>query len=215
MGSTAIGNSTEANGPYSIAMGMFSKVAGYSSVAIGSSLTVGLASYDTVIGKYFTNDVQNSFAVGFGQKDFSVVSGLVTVHNNLYVAQDVSAHSYSYHSSFYDKDFYGRALDYLQDSSNTIRINSQGQKEYNHQADPIFLKKRFLVTDYDKYTEQDVWDADLKQNIPQRIYETHEEIRGDLGMSVAWLRQCVYELKQENEQLKAELADIRAKLGVE
>jgi ribosomal protein L29 len=34
-------------------------------------------------------------------------------------------------------------------------------------------------------------------------------------MKVTWLRQCVYELKQENEELKAELAAIRAKLGME
>lgn len=33
-------------------------------------------------------------------------------------------------------------------------------------------------------------------------------------MKVAWLRQCVYELKQENEQLKTELAAIKAKLGM-
>ena len=34
-------------------------------------------------------------------------------------------------------------------------------------------------------------------------------------MKVVWLRQCVYELKQENEGLKAELAAIKAKLGME
>jgi hypothetical protein len=34
-------------------------------------------------------------------------------------------------------------------------------------------------------------------------------------MQVAWLRQCAYELKQENEQLKAELAAIKTKLGME
>jgi hypothetical protein len=32
---------------------------------------------------------------------------------------------------------------------------------------------------------------------------------------MAWLTQCVYELKQENETLKAELAAIKAKLGME
>ena len=44
-------------------------------------------------------------------------------------------------------------------------------------------------------------------------------VRYGLGSSfsakMAWLTQCVYELKQENQTLKAELAAIKAKLGME
>ena len=36
-----------------------------------------------------------------------------------------------------------------------------------------------------------------------------------LEMKVAWLRQCVFELKQENEILKAELTKLKAAVGVE
>jgi len=38
---------------------------------------------------------------------------------------------------------------------------------------------------------------------------------GDLGMLVAWLRQSVYELRQENVTLKAELAAIKEHVGME
>ena len=48
-----------------------------------------------------------------------------------------------------------------------------------------------------------------------RIYQTHQEPGTSLSMQVAWLRQCAFELKQENEQLKADLAAIKAKLGIE
>ena len=60
-----------------------------------------------------------------------------------------------------------------------------------------------------------VWNEELQEYEPERIYQTHQELRTDLGMQVAWLRQCAYELKQENEQLKAELAAIKTKLGME
>lgn len=38
---------------------------------------------------------------------------------------------------------------------------------------------------------------------------------GQPPFKVTWLRQYVYELKQENEQLKADLTAIKAKLGME
>jgi len=34
-------------------------------------------------------------------------------------------------------------------------------------------------------------------------------------MKIAWLRQCVFELKQENQMLKAELAKLKEAVGVE
>jgi hypothetical protein len=46
------------------------------------------ADYTTAIGSSFTNNVQSSFAVGFGQKDFSVKSGEVHVYGNLTVDGD-------------------------------------------------------------------------------------------------------------------------------
>ena len=70
------------------------------------------------------------------------------------------------------------------------------------------------VKDYDKYTEEKVWNEELQEYEPVRIYQTHQELRTNLGMQVAWLRQCVYELKQENQTLKTELAAIKAKLGM-
>ena len=169
----------------------------------------------TAIGKSFTNNVEDSFAVGFGQKDFSVESGLVRVYNDLYVTWDVDANTYSSHSTFYDKDTYGRALDYSEDSSRTIKLNAQGKKEYNHEADPVFLQKWVTVKDYNEYAEEEVWDDVLNKTITRRIYQTHQELRSNLSMKVAWLRQCVFEFKQENQMLKDEIARLKEAVGIE
>ena len=48
-----------------------------------------------------------------------------------------------------------------------------------------------------------------------RIYETHQELRSNLSMKVAWLRQCVYELKQENQTLKDEIAKLKIAVGID
>ena len=133
----------------------------------------------------------------------------------LYVGSYVNADYYLEHSSFYDKDVYGKALGYSQDSSNTIKVNAQGEKEYDDEADPVFLQKWVTVTDYKKYTEEEVWNEELGKYETVRVYETREQLTSDLSMKVAWLRQCVCELKQENEMLKAELAKAKAAVGVE
>lgn len=175
----------------------------------------GPASYTTAIGKNFNNTVQDSFAVGFGQKDFSVENELVTVHKDLYVTYDVDADTYSEHSTFYDKDIYGNALDYSQDCSNTIKLNPQGEKVYSHESDPVFLQKWVTVKDYDNYTEEEVWDEILERTITIRTYQTHQELRSNLSMKVAWLRQCVFELKQENQTLKDDIAKLKDAVGIE
>ncbi len=144
-----------------------------------------------------------------------VAYGDSAVIGDLYVDGTVDADSYTEHSSFYDKDVYGTALDYSQDSSNTIKVNAQGEKEYDHEADPAFLQRWVTVTDYEKYTDEQVWNEELNEYETVRVYETREELTSDLGMKVAWLRQCVFELKQENEMLKAELAKLKAAVGIE
>jgi len=94
--STAMGGNTTATGGWSTAMGYNSIASGDVSTAMGYAVTVGSANFTTSIGHSFINDVQDSFAVGFGQKDFSVVSGLVTVGDvgtndaNLYVTGWIS-----------------------------------------------------------------------------------------------------------------------------
>jgi hypothetical protein len=225
--STAMGEGTEASGQVSTTMGRNTIASGYFSTAMGFYTTAGSASYATAIGRYCTNNVQESFAVGFGtdnenrKVDFRVESDKVTVGDvstktgDLDVGRFVDANDYLEHSSFYDKSVYGKALDYVQDSSNTTRLNADGQKEYNHEADPAFLTKSVTLKDYERYTEEEVWDETLEQNITVRKYETYEEPRSSLGMKVAWLRQCVYELKQENEMLKADLAELKAAVGVQ
>jgi len=223
--STAIGWHTTAGGDSSIATGAYTTAGGFSSIAMGTLTTAGSgpspANYTTAIGTNFTNNVESSFAVGFGQVDFRVESGKVTVGDlsantgDLYVGQYVYAKDYMYRSPFYDKDAHGRALDYSEDCSNTITLNAQGQKVYNHQADPVFLQTWITVTDYNNYTEEQVWNPDLEVYETRRTYQTHQELGGDLGMMVAWLRQCVYELKQENQALKDEIVRIKATLGIQ
>jgi len=91
--STAMGYSTTANGYRSTAMGDSTTTGGYRSTAIGYFTTAGaspiFASYTTAIGSSFTNNVQSSFAVGYGQKDFSVESGLVHVYGDLKIHGDL------------------------------------------------------------------------------------------------------------------------------
>lgn len=216
--STAMGNGTEASGLYSTAMGFYTTAGGVCSTAMGF-YTNANPYYSSAFGKYCTNDIANSFAVGYGdyrhpKVDFRVESDLVTVTEDLYVGDTVDANAYLTHSSFYDNDTYGKALDYAEDSSKTIKVNAQGQKEYNHEADPAFLKKWVAVKDYDKYTDKQVWNEDLQEYEPVRIYETHQELRTDLGMQVAWLRQCVFELKQENQMLKDQLQTLKDELSL-
>jgi hypothetical protein len=212
--STAMGNSTIAGGVNSTAMGGWTTASGNFSTAMGACTTTsGLCS--TAMGYNFTNNVQNSFAVGFGQKDFSVVSGLVTAYGNLYVNGWISGQDVIDRSSFYDKDKYGRALDHLQDSSATIKVNAQGERAYNHDADPEFIRRIITIPDYDKYTEEQVWDNELNCMVTRRNYQTRQELGSSSSAKMAWLTQCVYELKQENEGLKAEVAAIKAKLGME
>jgi len=208
--STALGCKSAASGQTSLAAGVYATASGSSSTAMGYyANATGYKS--TAFGSLSTNSVYNSFTVGYGssgspQVDFRVASGLVTVYDDLYVTNDVDADTYSEHSSFYDKDSYGRALDYARDSSETIKLGATGTKEYDHEADPEFLKKWVSVKDYDKYSDEQVWNEDTQELETVRTYETHQELRSSLSMKVAWLRQCVFELKQENESLKAELA---------
>jgi hypothetical protein len=106
--STALGYKTEASGDYSTAMGSGSlvrttasgycstaigymaKATGDYSAAIGSSVTAGPADSTIAIGASFTNNVANSFYVGFGNGDFSVKSGQVNVYGDLDVSQKVT-----------------------------------------------------------------------------------------------------------------------------
>jgi hypothetical protein len=217
---------TQATGGTSLAMGQSTQATGSYSTAIGYYVTAGPTSYCTALGRYCNNNIYGSFAVGYGtygnpKTDFKVESGVVTVGNlttnsgDLYVGHYVYAKDFIPRSSFYDKEIYGKAMDYLTDSSTTIKTNAQDQKEYNHEADPEFLKVWFPVKDYDKYMDKEVWNEQLQKYETERIYQSHQELGTNLGMQVAWLRQCVYELKQENEQLKAELAAIKNKVGME
>jgi len=213
--STAMGAWAYAIGDASRAMGIQTTASGFCSTAMGIETTAGSANFTTAIGSAFTNNVQNSFAVGFNDEDLRVTDDYVEVFGNLYVTGWVDGDEWLEHSTFYDKDTYGKALDYSEDSSETIKLNPQGEKEYNHEADPVFLQKWVTVKDYDKYTEEEVWDEVLNKTITRRIYETHQELRSNLSMKVAWLRQCVFELRQENQMLKDDIARLKEAVGIE
>ena len=146
--------------------------------------------------------------MGYNGVDLRVENGLVTVNDYLY-SDTVDAHTWAEHSSVYDKSAYGPALDHVADCSKTVTVDADGQEVYDHDADPEFLQLRVTVKDYDRYTEEDAVGPN-GESIKVRVYDTHEETRSNLGMKVAWLRQCVYELKQENETLKTRLAALEA-----
>jgi len=224
--SMAAGCGTTASGIVSTSMGGFTNATQFCSLASGY-YTDATAYYATAFGRFSTNNIANSFSVGYGtgslnrKVDFKVESGVVTVGDlttnsgDLYVGRYVYSKGCFGRSAFYDKDTYGRALDYAEDCSKTVKVTVEGSKVYNHEADPEFLKAWYPVKDYDKYTDTKVWNEQLQEYEPERVYQTHQEPATHLDMEVAWLRQCVYELKQENGQLKADLAAIKAKLGME
>jgi hypothetical protein len=212
--STAIGHSTTASGYSSTAIGLGSEASGTASTAIGLSATAS-AGNSIAMGHYLTNDVAVSFAVGYGGVDLRVEGDVVTMYDDVYVHGQLSAEDVIDRSNFYDKDNYGPALGHVVDSSETIKVNGEGVREYNHEADPVFLQRAITVKDYDKYTEEEVWNAELEMYETRRIYETHEELGSSLSAKAAWLAQCIFELKQENEMLKAELAKLKAAVGVE
>ncbi|MCK4293109.1 MAG: hypothetical protein KAY65_07915 [Planctomycetes bacterium] len=236
--STAMGYNTTASGHWSTAMGWGGTAIGARSIATGNSYaggsfatamggSIASADHSTALGYYCANSVPNSLAVGFGsrstghQVDFRVESEFVTVgdpniyYGELVVGNNIDCNECIERSSFYDKNRYGRALDHLEDCSNTIKVNGEGKSEYDHERDPVFLKKWVSVKDYDKYTDEYVWDEELQEYEAVRTYETHQELRSSLSMKVAWLRQCVFELRQENATLKGELAAIKKHVGME
>ncbi len=100
-------------------------------------------------------------------------------------------------------------------SRRILTKNAKGQKEYNDEAGAAFLQDWVTVKDYDKYTDKKVWNEQLQEYEPVRTYQTHQELGTSLGAEVAWLRQCVFELTQENETLKAEIAAIKKHVGME
>ncbi len=224
--SIATGANTEASGMGSIAMGLGSSgteigsvgigvnaaATGARSVAIGESVTAGTASWATAIGYDFTNNVGESFAVGYDDVDFRVEDGEVRVFGDLTVDGTIWG-DLGESSCFYDKGVYGPALDYVADSTQTIKQGSDGTKQYDHEADPEFLKVWADVKDYDSYAVEYVDDPYSAEMIERRIYDTHKELRTNTSVKIEWLRQCVYELKQENEALKVRLAALEAAVG--
>jgi len=214
--STSIGWNTTASAPGAMALGYQATASSTTALAAGCDVTASQA-WATAMGRYCENDVSNSFAVGYGTSqtpsvDFRVVGGQVFVYNDLYVVGLVDCDDVVEHSSFYDASVHGRALDYVEDSSRTIDVGVDGRKQYNHEADPAFLQTRVMVKDYDSYAEEE-FPGPTGQPVRVRVYATHEEVRSSLGMKVAWLRQCIYESKQENEALRQEIDGLKARLA--
>lgn len=89
MFSTAMGGGSTASEWGSTAMGIEATASGMCSTAMGWLVTAGPADYTTAIGRNFSNSIQDSFAVGFGQKDFSVESGEVNVYGKLNVSGEI------------------------------------------------------------------------------------------------------------------------------
>lgn len=95
MGSIAMGYLTTASNTNSTAMGTSTTASGSNSTAMGYVTTAGPANYTTAIGKYSTNDIADSFTVGYGTYetdavDFRVQSGQVNVYGDLDVSQKIT-----------------------------------------------------------------------------------------------------------------------------
>jgi len=99
----ALGEDAYATGSYSTVMGYRSTASNTSSVAIGEEVTSsGMNSL--ALGYMFENDVAQSFAVGFGQKDFEVRDGEVEVFGTTTSEQYISTADtvYTYDGDFVD-----------------------------------------------------------------------------------------------------------------
>jgi hypothetical protein len=109
LASTAMGYLPEASGDVSTAMGAYTTASGSASTAIGycatasgfTSAAAGLyatasGDYSLAFGRYCINDVNESFAVGFGsgtgneQVDFRVKSGQTNVYGDLDVSEKLT-----------------------------------------------------------------------------------------------------------------------------
>jgi hypothetical protein len=106
--SVALGYRSEATGTASFAASNWAVASGYGSVALGCTTASGFystasggpstiadADYATAFGRWSTNDISESFTVGYGdyenpKVDFRVRSGLVNVYGDLDVSQKVT-----------------------------------------------------------------------------------------------------------------------------
>ena len=105
--SFAMGVNATASGDYSVAMGGNTTASGNWSVAMGGT-TIASGDYSCAFGKDFTNSTINSFAVGFGQKDFDVQSGAVRAIGTL-SAGDGESTNYAKFAADGELTLYGTA----------------------------------------------------------------------------------------------------------
>ncbi len=89
-------NSFEASGQGAILIGTVDDYAdmvasGDRAVVIGRNL-VGSASNSITLGRDYTNNTADAFTVGFGQKDFSVRSGVITAYGNVGIGTTTPAY---------------------------------------------------------------------------------------------------------------------------
>jgi hypothetical protein len=125
--STAMGGHTLASGAHATAMGYSTEASGSISTAIGDSVLAGPASSTTAIGKSFTNNVADSFAVGYGQKDFSVQSGQVNVYGDFDVSQKITMGTLVLPTDNYDPPSGDEGQIYLNTMVDKVRVYVDGE----------------------------------------------------------------------------------------
>jgi len=136
---------------------------------------------------------------------------------SLYVSANVSATGYNERTSVYDK-LLGNALDRIYDSDEVK--NPDGS--INH----LLLDggRSYEVTDYSRpeirIIEVEIFDETLGKNQTIEIEQTYypyQKTVYDMSRSqqINKHEQAIYELKQENQMLKAELAKLKEAVGIE
>ncbi len=147
-------------------------------------------------------------------------SDLVLNSSTVYATGTVSAQVYVDRSTEYDKLKYGEASSYLNDVSlRTTTLDAKGTVVYNHTADPEFLQYsyQYQCNCTTKKVCEDVWregtDPIKNQSFAGYVnecsnIETCQMCSGigrDIGGSISWLRQTVYEQKVRIDTLELEL----------
>lgn len=134
---------------------------------------------------------------------------------NAYFSGEISATGYNTRTNVYDKSR-GKALDFIKDSDYYL---TDGEIDHTK----FYGYTTSEVTDYDRpiivkenytYFGDDANEITVYYDKTTYPYKKIEE-GVSLGSEISVLRQAVFELKQENQTLKDEIAEIKAAIGID
>ena len=170
----------------------------------------GIYQEGTVESNYFAGDV----GVGTSSPSYPLEVNDDVDDVSIWTSKKVSATDFIYRTSVFDKS--KNAWDYIKDASYYLTDGEIDYKKFYGYAG------EFEIADYSRPVEEtrvkEVWDETgcheetiVTTTYPYKTTEEGVSICDEISV----LRQAVFELKQENDMLKAQIAAINAKVGIE